>query len=77
MCVSPYHLAYVVSPRQKQDPSVVFLPMRQNEWEQHHPQDVIQCGNAYATFPTAKYGVDGGHEEDAGPTVEAVVKQLP
>lgn len=73
----PHHLADIVSPGQKQDASVILLPVRQNEWEQHHPQDVVQCSDAYATFPTTKYGVDGGHKENAGPTVQAMVKQLP
>lgn len=41
VCVRPHHLADVVPPGQKQDASVIFLPVRQNEREQHHPQDVI------------------------------------
>lgn len=41
LCVRPHHLADVVPPGQKQDASVIFLPVRQNEREQHHPQDVI------------------------------------
>jgi len=73
----PHHLADVVAPGQEQDARVVFLPVREDEGEQHHPQDVVQRGHAHTTLPTPKYGVDGGHEVDAGPTVQAVVKQLP
>lgn len=75
MC--PYHLADVVAPGQKQDASVVLLPVRQNEWEQHHPEDVVQRGNAYSARPASKYGVYSGNEEDAGPAVQTVVEQLP
>lgn len=74
---APHHLADVVAPRQKQDARVVFLPVGQNEREEHHPQDVVEYGNADAAFPAPKYGVDGGHEEDAGPAVQAVVEELP
>lgn len=77
VCMCLYHLADVVSPGQKQDTSVVFLPVRQDEGEQHHPQDVIQRGHAHAALTSPKYGVHGGHEEDAGPAVQAVVKKLP
>lgn len=72
-----YHLADVVSPGQEQDAGVVFLPMRQDEGEQHHPQYVIEYDHTHATLPTPKYGVHGGHEKHARPTVQTMVKQLP
>lgn len=73
----PYHLTHVIPPGQKQDASVVFLPVRQDEGEQHHPQDVIQRDHAHSTLPTPKYGINRGHEEDAGPAVQAMVKEFP
>ena len=77
MCVCLYHLADVVSPGQEQDASVVFLPVRQDEGEQHHPQDVIQRGHTHTALTTPKYGVNRGHKVDAGPAVQAVIKKLP
>lgn len=73
----PHHLADVVAPGQEQNARVIFLPVRQNEGEQHHPQDVVQRNHAHAALQAPKHGVDGRHEEDAGPAVQAVVKQLP
>lgn len=76
-CMGPHHLAHVVSPGQKQDARVVFLPVGQDEGEQHHPQDVVEHTYAHATFPTPKYGVHRGDKEDAGPAVEPMVEELP
>lgn len=77
VCGRPHHLADIVSPRQEQDAGVVLLPVRQNEREEHHPQDVVERGHAHAAFPSTEYGVDGSHKKDAGPTVQAMVKELP
>lgn len=73
----PHHLTDVVAPRQEKHTCVVLFPMRQDEGEQHHPKDVVKRGHAHAAGATPKYRIDCGHEKDASPAVQPVVKQLP
>lgn len=78
MCsrVGLYHLTDVVPPGEEQDASVVFLPVGEDKGEQHHPQDVVQRHHVHAALSAAKYGVHRGHEKDARPAVQTVVKEF-
>lgn len=75
--VLPHQLAEIVSPGQEQNLGVVLLPVRQNE-AQHDPgHDEVDPEHPHPVLPAPKYGVQGHRQEQGGPAVQSVVKQLP
>lgn len=75
--VLPHQLAEVVPPGQEKNLGVVLLPVRQNE-AQHDPgHDEVDPEHPHPILPAPKYGVQGHWQEQGGPAVQSVVKQLP
>ena len=71
-----HNLPDVVAPGQKEDAGVVLLPVRHDEAEHdaHHQQ--VDPEHAHPVLPAPEDGVEPHRQEEGGPAIQAVVKQL-
>lgn len=72
-----YYLWEVISPGQEEYLGEVFLPVRHVETGDDIPQRKVEPEWRNTVVNTAKHRPDAGRDEEGGPGVQPVVKQLP
>lgn len=67
----------IISNRQEQHPSVIFLPMGQVKVDQNIPQDVVHAQHADAVFlAPSEHRVHGYGDQGRRPGVQPVVEEF-